>query len=373
MKSFKTILFLFFFCFSSLTFAHVIKNSSSEMKVTHSAIEWMIKVHLSDFNLKFAESADEAVKNYLSNRLILSRGNQACDIQSIKMEKDLPKEVVTFHLSYQCLSNAEPLQVSYGLFYGDPDHKHLLKIDWNNKIRSFTFSQNSTEATFSSEFQWNTITSFLKLGFEHILLGFDHILFVLCLILGARNFRSLFWLTTSFTLAHSISLALSVLDLVQLSPRIVEPAIAASIIFLAVWDLLNDVVLGKSVIPAQAVPRGRRAGIPLSRHGFPMKAFGNDKTGKIILLTFFFGLIHGLGFSSILKEANLDKSTIALPLICFNLGVEGGQILIIALTYPLFSFLKKRASKFYSYFKKILLGMIILISVYWMIERIFFN
>ncbi len=365
MRIFKIILFFSFFCFSSLTFAHVIKNSSSEMKVTSATIEWNIKVHVNDFNLKFADSTDEAIKNYLSNRLVLSRGSQPCEIQSIQIEKDLPKEVVTFDLSYQCLSNAEPLQVSYGLFYGDPDHKHLLKIDWNNKIQSFTFSQNSTEVTFSSEFQWNTITSFLKLGFEHILLGFDHILFVLCLILGARNFRSLFWLATSFTLAHSISLALSVLDLVQLSPKVVEPAIAASIIFLAVWDLSRDRNCLSPVTSAQT-------GIPLNTHGFPMKAFGNDKTGKIIFLTFFFGLIHGLGFSSILKEANLEKSTIALPLICFNLGVEGGQILIIALTYPLFSFLQKRVSKFYSYFKKILLGMIILISVYWMIERIFF-
>ncbi len=350
------------------------------MKVTSPKIEWMIKVHLTDFNLKFAESTDEAVKNYLSNRLVLSRGNQPCEIQSIQIEKDLPKELVTFDLSYQCLSNAEPLQVSYGLFYGDPDHKHLLKIDWNNKIQSFTFSQNSTEATFSSEFQWNSITSFLKLGFEHILLGFDHILFVLCLILGARNFRSLFWLATSFTLAHSISLALSVLDLVQLSPRIVEPAIAASIIFVAVWDF-KSICVG-------APPCGR----PENSNKFEsFKNVGcnadssneigrphgvaptNDyKLGKIIFLTFFFGLIHGLGFSSILKEANLEKSTIALPLICFNLGVEGGQILIIALAYPLFSFLHRRASKLYSYFKKILLGMIILISLYWMIERIFF-
>src|SRR5262249_50833863 len=155
-------------------------------------------------------------------------------------------------------------------------------------------------------------------------------------IFGARRLKDLFWLITSFTLAHSISLALSVLDIVTLSPRIVEPLIAASIVFVAVQDL---------------------------------SSYGKGTPRSMFFLTFGFGLIHGLGFSFALREANLSSGNLAVPLLSFNIGVELGQLLVVGLVYPLFLGLSRVLRGSYLYFKRAALVIIAGIGLFWLIQR----
>ena len=138
--------------------------------------------------------------------------------------------------------------------------------------------------------------SYVGLGIEHILLGFDHVLFVIALILRGGRFTQLLAIVTAFTLAHSITLALAVLDVVSIPPRLVEPVIALSIAYVA----LENMVLRRQASRRWAV-------------------------------SFLFGLVHGFGFAGALAELGLPRQGLVAALVGFNLGVEFGQALIIAL------------------------------------------
>jgi len=142
---------------------------------------------------------------------------------------------------------------------------------------------------------------FLVLGVEHIGTGYDHLLFLFALLLVTRSFRSALAVITCFTLAHSITLAVATFDLVQMPARITEPLIAATIVYVGAENIL--------------------------RHGDPHKRW---------LLTFVFGLIHGFGFASVLREMGVGARAggVAMPLFSFNLGVELGQIAVAAVVLP---------------------------------------
>jgi uncharacterized membrane protein len=143
---------------------------------------------------------------------------------------------------------------------------------------------------------------YLKLGFEHIIPnGFDHILFVVGLCLLSTKIKTILWQATAFTIAHSITLALSMKNIVVAPPAIVEPIIALSILFVAVENLLLS----------------------------ELKPWR-------VLLVFLFGLIHGMGFASSLNEIGLPPGKFYTSILSFNIGVELGQIVVIL---TMFSFI----------------------------------
>ncbi|MDL1872152.1 HupE/UreJ family protein [Deltaproteobacteria bacterium PRO3] len=320
--------------------AHELKLSDSEILLEGTKARWTHKVHLGDFDTKFARADLATLQAYIPQRVSLSAGGEACRFERLDFAKDAAVEAAVLVLSYDCPAPRAPLQVHYDLFYGDLGHRHLMKAKLGDKLFSYTFAPGHSDFSFSEESLGQSILAFLKLGLEHILIGYDHILFVLALIFGARRFKDLLWLITSFTLAHSITLALATLEVITLPPSVVEPIIAASIVFLALLDLFAK------------GPRTPRA---------------------MIVLTFAFGLIHGLGFSYILQEADLRAGNLAVPLIFFNLGVELGQVLIVALVYPLTLGLSRLLKGSYLYLKAVFLALIAAVGLYWMVERIFFG
>ena len=145
-----------------------------------------------------------------------------------------------------------------------------------------------------------TLPTYLTLGVQHLLTGFDHILFVLLLLIVVRDWRSLVMVITSFTIAHSITLGLSTLELVNISQQWVEIVIALSIVLLAREALSERHTLSR-------------------RHPW--------------LIAFGFGLIHGLGFAGALKDIGLPEDAVFMSLLLFNVGIEIGQlgIAVIAL------------------------------------------
>jgi hydrogenase/urease accessory protein HupE len=147
---------------------------------------------------------------------------------------------------------------------------------------------------------WGVLTSYFALGLEHILGGIDHLLFVFALLLLIPDTRRLIWAITAFTIAHSLTLAAAALELVYLPIPPVEAVIALSIVFLA-GEIL-------------AQRKGRRSLIQTS----PWVA------------SFAFGLLHGLGFASALREIGLPHGEVPVALVSFNLGVEAGQLLFVA-------------------------------------------
>lgn len=179
---------------------------------------------------------------------------------------------------------------------------------------------------------------FLRLGVVHILTGFDHLLFLCALLIGVRKVRPMMIIITCFTLGHSITLGLAALDVVTLSARIVEPLIALSILVVGVENFF-------------------RPGITKDRYGM---AAG-------------FGLIHGFGFASALRDTGLGHSAaaIVMPLFSFNLGVEIGQLLVAGAVVPLLLFLRKKPA-FERYSIPAISAVVILVSGYWLLERTLF-
>ena len=185
----------------------------------------------------------------------------------------------------------------------------------------------------------NSSISYFKLGVEHILAGVDHLLFVLALLLLVSNFKILILTITSFTIAHSISLALAIFGYLNLPVLFIEALIALSIVFVA-----REVILKKE------------------------KKTLSQKYPYII--SFIFGLLHGLGFANALFEIGIPHENIVLSLIFFNLGVEAGQLVFIA-TIIASAYLFNKITKHKN--KKIRLGvsyMIGIISTFWFIQRI---
>lgn len=180
---------------------------------------------------------------------------------------------------------------------------------------------------------------YLKLGITHIIpYGLDHILFVTGLCLLNTKFKTILWQATAFTVAHSITLALSMKGIFNLPSAIVEPIIALSILFVAIENILL-----------------------------------NELKPWRIFIVFLFGLIHGLGFASSLNEIGLPRNQFFTSILSFNAGVELGQIAVIATVYLLLILpFQKNAG----YKKKIaypLSVLIALVATYWTIERIFFT
>lgn len=193
----------------------------------------------------------------------------------------------------------------------------------------------------------SVFTSFLIEGVWHILIGLDHVLFVIVLVLVALTLKELALVVTSFTLAHSITLALGSLEVVNLPSRFVESMIALSIVYVAVENIVRE------------APRAR-AGI-----------------------TFAFGLLHGFGFSTVLGEVGLPSDRLVSALLAFNLGVELGQLAIVLPVFPLLAALRRYTERSeqdpdapapwltYPQLRRTLSGLVAALATIWLIERVF--
>ncbi len=184
----------------------------------------------------------------------------------------------------------------------------------------------------------NVFWYYLKLGYLHILpYGFDHILFVTGLCLLSDKISTILWQATAFTVAHSITLALSMKNVIVAPSAVVEPIIALSILFVAIENMLIT---------------------KLS----PWR----------ILLVFMFGLVHGMGFASALNEIGLPRNKFGLSILSFNVGVELGQITIILTTFALVII---PFHKIKNYKQRVVFPLSIIIgaiALYWTIQRVFF-
>jgi len=180
----------------------------------------------------------------------------------------------------------------------------------------------------------------LRLGVDHILSGYDHLAFVLALMLLVRRWRGLLLALTSFTLAHSLTLALATLGHVDLPARPVEAAIALSIAVLAV----------------EAVQEGR------GESGW--------LRGRPWLMAFPFGLLHGLGFAGALGEMGLDPDHVAWPLAWFNLGVEAGQLLFVAGVLALAWLAGRISGEWLARVRRALPYAVGPLAMFWLIQRL---
>ena len=180
-------------------------------------------------------------------------------------------------------------------------------------------------------------TEYTVLGFEHIVpKGIDHILFVLGLFLLSVKLRPLLLQVTAFTLAHSITLGLTIYGVISLSPSVVEPLIALSIVAVGIENMLV-------------------------------------KTVKIrrVVVVFLFGLLHGMGFAGVLSQLGLPESDFVTALVFFNIGVEAGQLFVIAVAFLCVFWLLKNQQLYRQWVVIPVSALISLIGLYWTYERLF--
>jgi hydrogenase/urease accessory protein HupE len=238
-------------------------------------------------------------------------------------------------LSYSVNKTPESLSVRYNVFFedSDPSHANMAKVQVGEKQQEFIFTYEVRELNIGDMTFFTSAKQFLWMGLKHIFTGYDHILFVISLLIGAITIRHILSLVTAFTIAHSITLALATLGIVQLPGKLIESAIALSIIYIALKNIFQ----------------------PESKHA-PWIAFA-------------FGLIHGFGFAGILAELNLGATHLATSLLFFNVGIELGQVLIVSLIFPILIFINKRLS--YKWFLPGVSTAVLFFGCVWFLQRAF--
>lgn len=257
---------------------------------------------------------------YALGRLSVRSAAEACPLSVVEHLVDVHVDgaYAVLMLTGSCPRNVGTLQVGYGLFFDvDAQHRGLLKIDVNGEGHAAVFSADTATQSFGGGegSRARDLLGFVVDGVKHIAGGFDHILFLLALLLPAvmvregrtwkpasdmrTTVRNVVGIVTAFTIAHSITLSLATLGVVRLPSRLVESAIAASVLATALDNLFPF------------LPRRRW------------------------LVAFVFGLLHGFGFASVLLDLELPASSLALSLFGFNVGVEIGQLAVVALVVPL--------------------------------------
>ncbi len=235
------------------------------------------------------------------------------------------------------------LSLRYQLFVpGVSTARCLLTILHQGKTQSLVFTPTQSEFSILAPPLAQQVSSFIGLGIEHILTGYDHILFLVSLLIVGNSLGTVLKIVTAFTLSHSITLTLAVLNLVSLPSQWVECAIALSLIYVAAENIWTAAIHPQSL-----------------RHRW--------------ILAFGFGLIHGLGFAGILQDLHLPSSSLIPSLASFNIGVELGQLCIVAVCFGLLKLLRPYLQNrhWQLHLQRFVSAGIIAIGFVWFFERAF--
>jgi hypothetical protein len=353
--------------------AHAHKPSDSyltiEVKPASIAGRWDIALRDLDFAIGLdadgngeitwgeVRSRHADIAAYATERLMVKADDAACTIevgeQQIDNHTDGAYSVLPLALKCDAASPSR-VTLGYTLFADlDPQHRGLLNLIARGASRSAVLGGPTPSQSFDlgAISRWSQFTDYLREGVWHIWIGFDHILFLLSLLLPAvlawqsvahrwqpvQRFSEAFFdvlkIVTAFTVAHSITLSLAALGVIELPSRWVESAIAASVVIAAVNNI-------KPVV-----------------------------TGRRWMVAFAFGLIHGFGFASVLADLGLPRDALVLALVGFNVGVELGQLAIVLVFLPLAYALRR--TLFYR--RWVMVGgsaLIALLAFAWFTERV---
>jgi hypothetical protein len=293
---------------------------------------------------------------YALARLALQADGAACRIEAgaQAIDEHTDGAYTVLPLAIDC-PGALPahLSLDYRLFADlDPQHRGLPKLQARGQTRTAVLGPQAPTQTFELEAvsRWAQFVDYAREGVWHIWIGFDHVLFLLSLLLpsvlawqagrwqAVDRFRPAFWdvfrVVTAFTVAHSITLSLAVLGVVNLPSRLVESVIAGSIVVAALNNVRPWVI------------------------------------GRLWMVAFGFGLMHGFGFATVLADLGLPRDALAIALVGFNVGVEIGQLAIVLVFLPLAYALRRTGV----YRRALMTGGSLLIATLagvWLVERAF--
>jgi hypothetical protein len=361
--------FLIGLCISFSASAHKPSDSYLTLRVAGDTIngQWDIALRDLDFAIGLDANGDAQITwgevrakhndiaAYALSRLSLGAAGQSCPTRfdEILIDSHTDGAYAVLRFKATCPAVVKTLQARYALFFDiDPQHKGLLRLEYAGQSVTGIFAPDKAAQEFTLA-RPNKLRQFFDYGREgvwHIWIGFDHILFLLALLLPAvvrregghwqavAAFKPALWqvlkIVTAFTVAHSITLSLATLGVVSLPSRWVEATIAASVVIAAlnnIWPIFAE---------------------------------------RRWMMAFAFGLIHGFGFASVLRDLGLPQDALILALVGFNLGVEAGQLAIVATFLPI-AYLLRRS---WIYRRLILLGgslVIAIVASVWLVERAF--
>jgi hypothetical protein len=326
--------------------AHDIPRSESRVEVRGREARVVLKLNL--LEMRGVDTDGDGAISYDELENAIDRIYAEVKTHYVLLSPDPPVQVTLKHygisedhvldleMSYIFPRDVTQLQIVSTLYQiTQPGDQHLLTVNFNGELHEAILDAEHQAATFNAGVTSSrkTAASFMKLGIEHIFTGYDHLAFLVGLLIVTTSLGSMIKVITSFTVAHSITLALATFDLVIIPARITESLIALSIGYVAAENLLG----------IRAIERYR--------------------------ITFLFGLVHGFGFSNVLREMQLSRSHLALSLFSFNAGVEVGQIIFVLVTFPLIVYLAR--THWQQQIKVAVSLTVMCLAVYWFVQRAF--
>jgi hydrogenase/urease accessory protein HupE len=335
-------------------FAHPVPFSYLDVQLQRSSIDVSLVVHIFDLahdlqvtpvervlEPSVVAERESAIRTMLVSRLELSADGRVLTPEWGSTEILRDRQSLRLHLRYGTTSPAGSVAVNTVMFPYDPMHQTFVNMYEGDTLTSQMIldAKHPRLEYFAGSRQGvaAVVRKFVPAGIHHILIGPDHLLFLVGLLLLGGTVRQLLLVVTSFTVAHSITLSLAALDIVTPPARLIEPAIALSIVYVGA-----DNILAKG---------------------------GRDVRGWI---AFTFGFIHGFGFANVLREMDLPSRALGWSLFSFNVGVEIGQLLVVVLVASALAALRSRsewAGRHLAFAGSLV---VIVAGAFWFVQRVFF-
>lgn len=318
--------------------------SNAIVLVHEKTVDYYLSVPPTLKSLMFNLSATAWYRDYFAGTLKIRSGDADCPLIGMSSFARQASGNNIVQLTYRCPKRVKDLTISSEVFLDiDDKHVQLIKLmeksDLQHVVREGMFSLSHrtlhiADIHSGGSLLLHRVARFFQLGVEHILTGYDHILFLIAVILVSVKLLDTLKMITSFTIAHSITLGLAFMGVISLPSSVVEPLIALTIVYVAFENLL-------------------------ARH-----------FNRRWLLTFSFGLIHGLGFVGVLKEITISRDELLTALVSFNAGIEAGQLLIVIPLGLLFYGLRHRPWRpVFIRWSSVGTGVV---GLFWFIERVSF-
>lgn len=335
--------------------AHPVPFSYLDIRLDPGRLDGSLVIHIIDLahdlnvtpaetllDLQFAESKRESIIRLLRSRLEFQADGAKLDYVITRIEPLPDRQALALHLRFDSKLNPGSLKINCALFPYDPLHQTFLNIyEEEALVHQEIFDREHTNLdhfTGNRQGALAVIKKFIPGGIYHIFAGPDHILFLVGLLLLGGSLLRLLTIVTAFTIAHSITLTLAALDILDPPTRLIEPVIALSIVYIGIDNLM----VGKT---------------------------GRDVRAWV---AFFFGFVHGFGFAGVLREFGLPPQALGWSLFSFNLGVEIGQVCIVLIVATVLTAIHSRNRKLGERITTVGSICVILAGSYWFIERVFF-
>jgi hydrogenase/urease accessory protein HupE len=340
---------------ASSALAHPVPFSYLDVRIAPGGIELTVVAHVFDvahelgvdpsdrmLDPSVLASRGDALITLLARRLQVAIGGRPLTDGAWSAPEALPdQQSIRLRARFETKTAPGSVTVTAALFPYDPTHQTFVNFYEGGALTSQAIldRDHAQLEYFVGDRQGvlAVIRKFVPAGVHHILIGPDHLLFLIGLLLLGGSIRRLVQVVTAFTVAHSITLSLAALNLVTPAARLIEPAIALSIVYVGVDNLM--------------VGRGR-----------DVRAW----------IAFAFGFIHGFGFANVLREMNLPSRALGWSLFSFNLGVEIGQLLVVITVASALAALRSRneaASRRLAFAGSLA---VIVIGAFWFVQRVFF-